>query len=248
MLGHKATSELLKSDRLRRIVAISTPIAQSLTQVADGQDISPKLIVATHGVLPETPKPKMVGPRARQRVVYAGNLHAGRGLSIIARLAHDFPSVDFLIVGGSREKFLLAGFERAPANLSFEEFIPPSEMSHLLSSEDILVAPYEREVYVGGRGLNHRTDAFMAPLKIFDYLGAQGVIIASDLPAIRSLLRDGRDSILLDPDDYLRWSSALHAVLSQAELRNRLRAGARETSLRLGTWSDRAARVLGDLT
>ena len=42
---------------------------------------------------------------------------------------------------------------------------------------------------------------FTSPLKLFEYMAAGRAIVASDLPAIREVLRDGENALLVTPGD-----------------------------------------------
>lgn len=237
---------LLSEPRLRRIVAVSEPVARSVADSAGGdQAVRAKTLVLPHGVdIASYPDPLPLP--ARPSIVYAGNLHPGRGLSIIDSLAREFPRLSFAVVGGTRDRYIAATGDMPPANLELEAHLPPVRIAARLASADVLLAPYERRVYVDP-DRRYRSDAFMAPLKIFDYLGAGAVILASDLPAIRDLLEDGTDALLIDPDRPDLWAEALRAVLADADLRARLLKGARRTAARIGSWRERARKALAGI-
>ena len=70
----------------------------------------------------------------------------------------------------------------------------------------------------------------MSPLKVFEYMAAGKPILASDIPALREILRAGETALLRDPGR----AAALGAR-------------AREVFLSEHTWDARAARILARL-
>ena len=74
----------------------------------------------------------------------------------------------------------------------------------------------------------------MSPLKVFEYMAAGKPVLASDIPALREILRDGETALLLPPGEPEAWAAALGAR-------------ARAVFLSEYTWDARAARILARL-
>ena len=101
--------------------------------------------------------------------------------------------------------------------------------------------PYQSEVRIAGGG---ETAAWMSPLKIFGYMAAAKPILCSDLPVLREVIEDGRNGLLLRPDDPDAWAAALQRLLGDRSLREQLGAAAHADFLARHTWRQRATRVL----
>lgn len=174
----------------------------------------------------------------RLRVGYSGSLYPGRGIEIICALAARMPHLDFHICGGSSDK-VAACENSAPgcANLTFHGFLPPSEVVAWQKSMDVLLAPYQESV---------PTVAWMSPLKIFEYMASGKAIIASDLPALREVLADGQNSLLVPSDDVAAWAAALNR-LSDLQVRERVGQQAVEDIRSKYTWARRAVNVLAGI-
>ena len=87
----------------------------------------------------------------------------------------------------------------------------------------------------------------MSPLKVFSYMAAGKPILCSDLPVLREVIEDGRNGILVPPDDPDAWAIALQRLLGDPALREKLGSTARADFLAHHTWSQRAVRVLGQV-
>jgi glycosyltransferase involved in cell wall biosynthesis len=90
--------------------------------------------------------------------------------------------------------------------------------------------------------------AWMSPLKLFEYMRRCKPIIASDLPVLREVLRDGENALLVAPTDPEAWRAAILRLLHDAGLRQALGKSARRDFREHYTWERRAEKVLAGLT
>jgi glycosyltransferase involved in cell wall biosynthesis len=86
-------------------------------------------------------------------------------------------------------------------------------------------------------------NAFTSPLKMFEYMAAGRPIVASDLPALREVLRDGENALLVPPEDPQALAAAIQQVRSDRALAERLVACAAE-DVRAYTWDIRGQRIV----
>ncbi len=84
---------------------------------------------------------------------------------------------------------------------------------------------------------------FTSPLKLFEYMASGVPIVATDLPALREVLRHGENAWLVAPGDAAALADGLRVVLSDPSLAARLAARARE-DVSQHTWTARAEAVL----
>lgn len=81
-----------------------------------------------------------------------------------------------------------------------------------------------------------------SPLKLFEYMAAGRAIVASDLPAHREVLEDGRTALLTAPGDARALASALRRLRDDPALRARLGSAARAAAAGYA-WDVRANRL-----
>ncbi len=92
--------------------------------------------------------------------------------------------------------------------------------------------------------LNIDVVPYALALKLFEYLGMGRAIVAHDWPNIREILTHGENALLVDPERPEALKETLDRLCTDAGLRRRLGAAARQTILDKGlTWDANAARV-----
>ena len=99
--------------------------------------------------------------------------------------------------------------------------------------------PYSRRTVAPG-GV---TTDWMSPLKMFEYMAAARPIVASDLPALREVLRDRENAVLVEPDNAAALADGLRCLLGDASLAHRLATQARR-DVEAYTWENRARIIL----
>lgn len=192
---------------------------------------TPDLDEKTHYPWPSTRNTLQLG--------YVGHLYKGRGIDVIVQCAKRLPQYDFHLVGGE-EKDIAYWKRYKIQNLYFHGFVKPRMTTCICQKCDVLLMPYQAELSIAGRNLN--TSSWMSPLKLFEYMSAGRVIIASDLLVVREILnRD--NSILVQPDNVDEWVSAI-ITCENREYRKRLARQTYESFLKNHTWEKRAKTVL----
>ena len=88
----------------------------------------------------------------------------------------------------------------------------------------------------------------MSPLKMFEYMSSKVPIISSDLPVLKEVLKDGSNSLLVEPDDVASWDAALNRLLDDNQLSNFLAQNAYEDFQTKFTWYSRGREICKLLT
>jgi glycosyltransferase involved in cell wall biosynthesis len=186
-----------------------------------------------------------IGPRggatdgAAALVVYAGHLYPWKGVDVLIEALAQAPSLRGRIVGGHAAEPDLGRLQARAQQLGlagrieFTGFQPPAAVAGSLRAADMLVLP-NRATTVSAR--------YTSPLKLFEYLAAGRPIVASDLPALREVLRDNENARLVPPDDPRALAEALLAMTRDPATAVRLARGAFETASEY-SWDRRAARL-----
>lgn len=155
------------------------------------------------------------GPSANPVAVYAGHLYPWKGVdTLIDALVHA-PRLRARVIGGHPAEPDLARLKQRARTAGVAdrvEFLglqPPPAVAALLATADALILP-NRTSSVSAH--------YTSPLKLFEYLAAGRPIIASDLPALREVLRHGENAWLTPPDDAVALAAGLVRVLGDPSL------------------------------
>ncbi len=247
MEGHRAELAvfdwLFRQRSFRRLVVVSGGMRDDYLRRFP--DLAPERIMVEPGAAePIAPDGDVVdiGGEGRLKVGYVGHLYAGRGIEVIIATARLLPDVEFHIVGGSDADLERWRANATEKNVAFHGHVPPSRIPAYLRAFDVLIAPYQRRVYVDGGA---ETSSVMSPLKIFEYMSTGRPIVCSDLPVLREVLTD-ETALLVPPEDPQQWAAALRSLASP-ERRRTLGGAARQRFLDRHTWRSRAQRIALDL-
>jgi glycosyltransferase involved in cell wall biosynthesis len=156
-------------------------------------------------------------------------------LEALARL----PGVRGLIVGGHEKEPDLARMKMVAEQLgiagrvTFTGWVPPASIPALLAGADVLVLPNPASAI---------STRFTSPLKLFEYMAARRPIVASDLPAIREVLRHDRTALLVKPGDPDALAAGVQRLLDDPALGEAL-ADSAFADVAEYAWNRRAARL-----
>ena len=170
-----------------------------------------------------------------------GSLYDGRGIDIILKLSKSNPDLIFTIVGKKKNDKIRNINLNKYKNLKILNFVDYSKIPNLLSTFDVLLMPYKKNVFVKAKNLN--TADYCSPLKMFDYLAAGKLIISSKLSGINEILKNNTNSIIVEDDDILSWEKAINNVKKlKITSINRISNNAYNTSKK-NTWIKRVNKI-----
>jgi glycosyltransferase involved in cell wall biosynthesis len=170
---------------------------------------------------------------------YAGHLYPWKGVDVLIEAIALLPAARALIIGGQpgeRDGARLEALARARGVAGRTELIGwqrPADVAALLSQCDVLVLPNVRSTI---------SERYTSPLKLFEYLAAGRPIVASNLPALREVLTDGINALLVEPGNAPALAAVLQALTEDAALSDRLARRA-FTDAAIYSWDARAARL-----
>ena len=208
------------------------------------------LVVAPSGVRLSPARRFSLPPVETPILAYAGHLYPGKGVEILLHAVALLPGVRAVIIGGYPNDADLAKMRALARELILDdrvEFtgqVEPQRVSTLLEAADLLILPV-----TGARSFT----LYTSPMKLFEYMALGKPIVASDLPAIREVLCDGENAVLVEPDSPTRLASGVRRVLDDRVFAERIAHGAFDDAAQY-SWEQRAERlerlfreILGDL-
>lgn len=213
----------IRTDYGQDIPAVVVPNGVDLTAALATPDASPS-----------------AGADGRLIALYLGSLHPWKGVETVLRaLPQTAAAVDLVIAGGNAQRVaelrqLAAGLGVEP-RVRFLGAVPPAERFAVIAAADLALLPLTERSSMASR--------YTSPLKLFEYMAMGRAVLAADLPSVRDVVSDGREAVLVAPDQPPAWAAAMTALAGDAERRQRLGEAARRAAAGCG-WPERAAQIL----
>ena len=227
-----------------RFVVISAALRDYLIE---HHGVGEQDILVAHDAADPIARPSTVftDPQGRFSVGYVGSLYPGKGMNRIAQLAERLPDVAFHIVGGTPDQQTHWQRETAGSrNLTFHGFKQQPELPYYLHGFDVLIAPYEAEVYVSEKRGANNLAKWMSPLKLFEYMSAGKPIVTTRLRVIEEVVEDGKTGLLCTAGAIDEYRRAIERLRDRPTERQRIGAQAHELFAARYTWDKRATSVL----
>jgi glycosyltransferase involved in cell wall biosynthesis len=169
-------------------------------------------------------------------ILYCGSLKPWKGVDTLARALGLLAPHALTIVGpgapGDAARLrALARDAGADGRLTILPPVPPSEVWNLYARARVGVIPLPGSAFVEAR-------TFTSPLKLFEMMAAGLPVVASRLPALAAYVEDGRQALLVPPDDPSSLAASIRRVLEDDDLHRALGAAARARAADF-TWDAR---------
>ena len=172
----------------------------------------------------------------KKTCVYIGSFFEGKGIEQIFRLAKKNKKIFFHIYG--EKKYL--NLKKKEKNIKIFNYVDYSKIPKILSEYDVALMPYQKKVK--GRG-SVWLQNYMSPLKMFDYMAAKMVIVASNLKVYNHILKNNFNCILVKINDDDKWSKAIQLAFDNNKRNKYLRFNAYQTVKKF-TWEGRCQKIV----
>lgn len=174
--------------------------------------------------------------KIKKSCVYLGSFFKGKGVEQIFRLAKKNKKINFHLYGDFNQ---IKDFPKLK-NIKYFGHINYSSVPKTLLSYEIALMPYQNKVK--GRA-SIWLEKYMSPLKMFDYMAAGLIILASDLPVYKHLMKNNYNCKLLEVNNDIKWSHEINQILKNKKKYNHLKKNALKTAAKY-TWVKRAQKIL----
>lgn len=172
---------------------------------------------------------------------YAGSLYSDRNPTRFIQLGKKFPQSEFVIVGGPDDvahKLSNTCLHEGVNNVTFLGRIEHKKVRDELVNADVLLALWSKRV---------RTIEYCSPLKVFEYMEVEKLIIADGFTPIKEVLTHNVNSLLVTPDDFESLCNTIQKVHDNPEHLLGLGVGNRHLISSKYSWDKRAKLILEKL-
>lgn len=182
-------------------------------------------------------------PEDKQVVLYSGNIYKGRGIEQLIEASESFKQALFYVLGGEQqdidryEKLLT---DKKVNNFKFLGFVDQDKVKDYLYSADVLVMPYGKSMTIGP---GTQAAEFTSPIKLFEYMASKRVIVATMINSVMEILEDGKNAILVEPDDTKSLAKGIRKALGNTENSAKL-SGQAFSDVQNYSWQQRAQRMI----
>jgi glycosyltransferase involved in cell wall biosynthesis len=223
----------------RGIVAITEALKALLVQYCPR--LEPYILVAPDAVEPA--RFDSIPPASGNLALgYVGSLYPGKGMEIIAPLAEEIPEFDIHVYGGhARQVARWRRHCRHLRNLHFHGYVKPSNVPACFSKFTIGLLPNQPKVLMAN---GSDIGSYTSPMKLFEYMAAGKLVVASDIPVLREVIRDQENGVLVDHREPRAWATAIRRLAQDDDLREKLIRRARDEAVREYSYSVRFKRIL----
>ena len=174
----------------------------------------------------------------KRTCVYTGSFTKGKGVENIIEMAKYAKNIKFHLYGDlinssyTKEDFV--------SNVMYKGYKKYCEIPKILKKYEIVIMPYSDRVYV--RSKNLETSKYMSPLKLFEYMASNRVIVAKYLNVYGHILNN-KNSILINSNSPRLWASKLNLVFNNIKKYRRFAQKAYQ-DVRKYTWETRVNKML----
>jgi len=239
---HKTTEKPGKAAGLKAMESFVYREADRLVTISDvlSEDLRELFGRPADAVLPDGVPSDFLEIRREEPgngILYVGQLYPWKGVDVLLRALPRIPDERLIVVGGSGESLdrakRIAGEAGVAERVDFRGTVPHVEVRGFLAAARVAVVPNRAE------GVSKYT----SPLKLFEAMAAGVPVVASDLPSLREVLRDGENALLVPPGEPEALAGAIRRILNDNALASRIAARARRDA-RMFTWAGRAEKIV----
>jgi glycosyltransferase involved in cell wall biosynthesis len=235
--------------RVGSIIAVTGALAEDLAKLGAKPE---RMHVAHDGIREERFKDVPSQAEARREigwpedafiVGYVGRLQTmamDKGVGTLVSALRHVEGASIALVGGPDDIVETLKEHWTRSGLDLDQFlyagqVPPDRVPLYLSAFDACAMPFP---------YNEHFARHASPMKLFEYMASQRPIVASDLPAVAEVVRDGESALLVPPGDANALAAAIVRLRDNPGLRQLLADSAYKRVMSRYTWAERARNLL----
>lgn len=145
-------------------------------------------------------------PQNRRIVTYAGHVSPKKGIGMILDLA-EVEKEAFFVIAGSKERTAIEERAEVMENVKMVPWLKFDKVVEYLYASDILVIPPTL-------GPLKKVGNTVLPIKTFLYMATRRVIFGPDSPDLASVLKNGVNARLVEPDNFEKAAAGLKDLIN----------------------------------
>lgn len=145
-------------------------------------------------------------PQNRRIVTYAGHVSPKKGIGMILDLA-EVEKEAFFVIAGSKERTAIEERAEVMENVKIVPWLKFDKVVEYLYASDILVIPPTL-------GPLKKVGNTVLPIKTFLYMATKRVIFGPDSPDLASVLKNGFNARLVEPDNFEKAAAGLKELIN----------------------------------
>ena len=175
-------------------------------------------------------------PRRAVVVGWIGSLFGWSGIENLLRattaILERRERIALLFVGGGKNREIIEQtFARGDigSRVFLTGTVPYGDVPKYVNAMDVVLVPYPKRAFW-----------YPSSMKLFEYMSARKAVVASAVPQVVGVIRDGWNGLLYDPEHPDACVAKILAAVDSPGLRHRLAKNARDTVLSSYTWTGHA--------
>lgn len=217
------------------IICISDGLRRKYESIYDG-----KILTAEDGVdlriFGDKKTMKAVPEKAKGPgvILYTGSPYGWKGVFTLAKATSKMKNIEMIFLGGNHTEPEFLRLKKYAQDAKVLPYVSYLEVPKFIEKADVLVIPNSAKDAIS------KEDS--SPLKLFEYMASGKKIVASDVPAIRSVLSE-KEAWFFKPDD----ADDLRKVLENALSSRNIKGEQAAMKAKNYSWSNRAEKIISFL-
>jgi len=168
-------------------------------------------------------------------IYYIGSFQPWKGVEFLVENMKEFPNIKLKIIGdGDKNKILEIIKKYKLKNIEFLGFKKHDEIINILKQSKVTIIPNIKSNFIN----------FSSPIKLYEYLMSSNIVLASNMPTIQEIIKDGYNGFLFDIENSQSFKEKLDYILSLPPTKlEEIAKNGYETSKQF-TWDNRAKQII----